>query len=283
MKDIDTSCGWAERGRRRGRFVRHSIGMLVGGALVIVAAGCRMASKAVEAGSDTARGVIGAVDPTGIVPESQARKDAADKIREKVAEIDVQAFNDAVLEIQYTVSALRERIEALSPEELERMQAAISGASAALKEEIEAADFDGAVRAANDAGTKLHAKIEALDVASWNALIDRLNETATNLDALVQRLGDESTLVVRDARDVVHRVGEAVDTLPIVQAKAAVQQIESSAADAKGAVERWPTTVDRVEETLQAVRTGFRVMTVAGVLMGLCAMVWLVGAMRRNV
>jgi hypothetical protein len=226
--------------------------------------------------------VIGAVDPTGLVPETQARKEAASSIKDKFDQVDVEAINAAFVQFEATVCAFRERLEALSVVDISQMQGNLVQASARVRETVESTELQGALQSVESVTTVLAEKVQAVDVAGFNALLTRLNESVLHLDEAVSGIGTESTAAIGETRELVKQLKESLAALPVAETRDAIVRLDGAAVQVSGVVDRLPPTAEHVDETLSAVRTSFRVVTVTGVLFGVCAVVWLVGAMRRG-
>jgi hypothetical protein len=250
--------------------------------LVLACAGCASTDPGARGSRYSASRVIGKVDPTGLVPETLARKDAATSIKDKFDQVDVEAINTAIVELEATVRAFRERVEALSVEDISQMQGHLVQASAQVRETVESTELRGALQSVERVTTVLAEKVQAVDVAGFNALLTRLNESVLHLDEAVSRIGTESSAAIGETRELVEQLKDSLAALPVAETRDAIVRLDGAAVQVGGIVDRLPPTAAHVDETLSAVRTSFRVVTVAGVLFGVCAVVWLVGAMRRS-
>lgn len=231
-------------------------------------AGCAAPGQRAKPGGEPtspAAQVFRKIDPTGAAERNIRLSEASEAIKQRLDELDVDGFNQAVAAYGALAQQVNAQITALADELREslttgldeaqlgvlsrKLQDAADEASAALAQ----LDSDGLNRAIADTHrlvTQIDEKIAKMDVAAANRLVT----DASSLQPDIVEVLRESSLLVNDLR-------QTVDSLPIAGLNDSIARIDATVA-----------SIGRTFWLLQILA----VLAIAAILLlAFCALAWL--------
>jgi tetrahydromethanopterin S-methyltransferase subunit B len=252
-------------------------------AWMLLSWGCRHAEQA----GRSARGIIGTVEPTGVVAETEARMTTWEAIKQRLDELDIQGVNDAVAALTSVADLMRARLEALPAEHVASLGDETLASLSALRQQVEEADIGATTRSLRSLIDDLRSKTGAVPADEARALIREVTQLATELRATVQRIEGRLETVGQQTETLAQRATELVEAVSADQVRQVVERLDEATAEAKTALapirragERWPETTRSLDGALRSATFAVRVAMVAFGLWGLCAVAWLVRLMR---
>jgi hypothetical protein len=236
--------------------------------LNLIACGCETVDRTVEAGGEGARKVIGGIEPTGIVKETQERQEAWGAIRLKVDQVDIGQFNETVADFRNLVQGLTQRLEVLPMEEFASANRSVAASAAALQQQIESLRLNEAVQSVEALGQTLNQKAAELDVTGFNALAGELQSVAEEFRRLGQTIAQDTTVLARAAAERLHG-------LPPEQLRATLARLNAAAVSIDRVAEQLPQTAQKFDSALGSARFGFRATSAMALLASACMGLWL--------
>lgn len=174
------------------------------------------------------------MDITGTLQRNEDIGNAAEAVRQRVEQVDVDLLNETLAEIGVLLREIRVRVIAV-PEDVGKQwgdafdAARVASLSQHLHELTEQADaklaaidptlINGAAAELRDAASRMSAKIETLDVAAANKLIDAAGALAPGLQESIAQ-----------TRALVVEIRKTVKALPVTQTENSLAQIEHAGA-----------------------------------------------------
>ena len=199
------------------------------------------------------------VDITGSLEARDKQKAMLDAIRERTEELDVEGFNQAVAQLNEAVKLLTERIAALTPEMI-------------------AAAGENAVAATANA----RKQIETLDIEQANKVLAETTRTITDIRETVNQLKEQLDTTNTHTQGMIDTTKQRIDELPIDELRTSIIQFEKTLISIDRTSQQLPTMAEQLNATLGTARTTFRIVIVAVLTFGLCALIWLVRFLPRG-
>ncbi len=168
--------------------------------------------------------------------------ETARSARTRIDQIDVHAFNAAVMEINVLIHELRERVVCV-----------IDDFNTRLNSELDAAEIDAVSRDTRKVLNEVFAGVSALDIEAYNTAVRRLDTLVSqiserteriDIDAANELIGEHRLLsaemrgAIVDVRALVDSMNETVAALPVRSAAATIQQVEEAASELMPAINR---------------------------------------------
>ena len=142
-------------------------------------------------------------EPTGTIGRNISLDEAAQAVKERVNQLDVEGANEAVAEIKALTAELRSRTaslpenlgqmltdwldEARLPELSARLQELIDDASAKVAQ-IDLLEINKAVTEVRGLVTQLSEKLEAIDIDEGNSLVGHLSSLKPSVDEAIEQV-----------------------------------------------------------------------------------------------
>ncbi len=281
----DAPCGGSARRGERGagfgqRFVLragranwkiHALAIVMLGAT----GGCQTAGKVVERGGTATRTVLGKVDPTGLIPETERRMQTWEQAQSVLREVDVEEWNRLTSNLATAVEKLSERLDALDPGEFKVMSANLVAASAALRKNAEAMDTTEILAALGRAAVQIERHVASLEVERLNrvlaqteAVSERVKEVIVQAEPAIGKATEKTVAAVMDVRST-------LAALPVQELRNSADRVNAAAAALAESTAWMPGLGRELNETVRSIRmAAYLAMGVMG-LFGSCAVGWL--------
>jgi hypothetical protein len=251
------------------------------GLLLLFAGGCRTVGGAMEAGGRATRGVVGSVEPTGVVAETEERRKLWEATRERIEGLELDKVNAAINDLADGVAKLTERIEALRTEDITTVAEQLVSATTSLRQQIEAADLPRLVEGIHTMiGTVDTEVVGKVNVDEINALVTDVRATSAQLRESVFRLESSLAGLMTDVQTLTRNVNRVVEVVPTEQVERTLATVDETTLMIRSSTANLPSTMAQIDETLGLLRWLTRVLLVVAITFGLGACAWFVRLVR---
>ncbi|HNQ22036.1 MAG TPA: hypothetical protein PKK06_02975 [Phycisphaerae bacterium] len=248
---------------------------LVAVALPCLPAGCHTADKVVQSGTARTRALIGKIEPTGTVQEVEKRGEFWDAARGRLDQLDVEAVNATLRELEQLTQCARERVEAVSPEEVAQLRANLAASAEALQQQLADAPIRRAATAVLNVAETLDSRLRVLELDRVNILLQQANAALDDLRAAVEQLRTNLTTSFEDTQRVLQQAQKTVQSLPNEELRQAVVGVQEALAATQVRLNELPVLSQQAQVTLRSLRLAAQVATATLVIIALCGLRYL--------
>jgi methyl-accepting chemotaxis protein len=228
-------------------------------------------SPSVVSQTSQAAGKVIRLEPTGTIDRNAKIGEAADTVKDRVEQIDVEGFNAAVVEIKRLIDVIRLFVETIPPDLGATVATKIEGVeldtlSVSLEKLAEestrkVAKFDPeainlAVADIRKVAADVADRVSRIDVEAGNRLIADAAQVSQSADDLVQR----STALIE-------RLQQTVDALPTAEVRESARGVQSVTAD--------------LSPIMGQVRVALWLVIALTAALIVCALTWILRTVRR--
>ena len=235
-----------------------------------------------DRGAEKTRSIIGTVDPTGAIAETEERKKLWTAARKRFEEVDVARLNQTVEALGAAVQRLDERIAAIDVQSIRDASAATDELMKAAKAQIEQANAGEVSAKVQELLTNTDLRIQALNPEQLAAIVAGITESAARLHDVIDALDGRLASVAASAQSLSDVAARRVGDLPIdetrgalLQLRSAIDEVGVAAEHVRRATAPLPAASTELESTLRWART--MLITATGVLTiaGVSLLAWL--------
>lgn len=248
----------------------------------VCVAGCQPTERALSTGEKEARSIIGTVDPTGAIAETEERKKLWAAARKRFEELDIARFNQTVEALGAAVQRFDERVAAIDVQSIRDATAASNELLKVAKEQFEQAKVDEVGAQARELLTHANLRVQALNPEQLAAIVAGVAESAARLHEVIDALDGRLASVAASAQSLSDMATRRVGELPIddarvalLQLRTAIDEIGVAAGHVRRATAPLPAASTELESALRWART--MLITATGVLTiaGVSLLAWL--------
>lgn len=260
--------------RRRSCAAAGRIGALAG-MMLCAAGGCRAAGTVVERGGTATRTVLGKVDPTGLIPETERRTQTWEQAQTVLRELDVEEWNRLTANLATVVEKLSERLDALEAGEVRAISANLLATSAALRKNAEAMDLTEVLGALGRAAEQIERHVASLEVERLNHVLAQTEAVSERVNEVIEQVEPAIGEVAQKSVAVVQEVQSTLAALPVQELRDSADRVNAAAAALAESTVWMPGLGRELNVTVQSIRAAtFLAMGLMG-LLGMCAVGWL--------
>lgn len=248
----------------------------------ICVAGCQPTERALSTGEKEARSIIGTVDPTGAIGETEERKKLWAAARKRIEELDIARFNQTVEALGAAVQRLDERIAAIDVQSIRDASAATDELMKAARAQIERANLEEISAKAAQLAADVDLRVQSLSPDQFAAIVAGVAESVARLYQVIDALDGRLATVAAGAESLSETAVRRVNELPIAETRdallglrSAVDEFGVAAGDVRRAAALLPAASSELESALRWART--MLITATGVLTiaGVSLLAWL--------
>lgn len=261
------------------------IGPLCAVAAVAGVAGCRSGEPVLQPVMDavkqrSARPILSGYEPTGLVGETEARKEFWNTSRSKVEAVDVEALNRAVEAVSTAAEQVRSRLEALSAERINALMSDVSAATAELRKQLKAARLDELAAAVRLLTERLDYTVRQLDVNNANNVLRESATAVAELRKTVEHLNNRLVQTSQDTQKLLDEANNKLSALPADELRGTLDHLDRAIGSVDSVAAGLVKSEPQVEAAIAAAHLTFRVATGVLVLLGLSCLAWLMRLLR---
>lgn len=251
-------------------------------ATVLCAVGCQPTERALSTGEKEARSIIGSVDPTGAIAETEERKKLWTAARKRFEELDIARFNQTVEALGAAVQRLDERVAAIDVQSIRDASAATDELMKAARAQIEQANLEEISAKAAQLAADVDLRVQSLSPDQLATIVAGIAESVARLHQVIAALDGRLATVATGAESLSETAVRRVNELPIAETRdallrlrSAVDEIGVAAGDVRRAAALLPAASSELESALRWART--MLITATGVLTiaGVSLLAWL--------
>jgi hypothetical protein len=245
--------------------------------------GCQTAGEKKESKpvGHRARNLIGVIEPTGAVRETNLRAETWEAATERLEQIDIEQFNATVARVAELAEVITERINAIDPQQVTATSEDLSATVAALEKKIDDAPLDEATLAVLELAETFDAKTKVLEIERFNLLLAEVKETLLSIKGVVRRVDEHTTQASEGVQDVLGEVKQKLDELPIDEATASLSRAERTLEEVQQTSSQLPQLGEDVSATLATARLALKVLIALLILLGFATTLWIVRQFRK--
>jgi len=250
-------------------------------ATLLVSSGCQTTQRALDAGGERARAIIGGVDPTGLAQETEERRKFWDAARSRLEAMDIDALNTAIVDASITLAQLSERVEAVSPDTISEMLRSIGESLAAVHAQLNELKLQEVVTTTQDLARTADQKLAAIDPEQVNALLRDTDATVVELCDTVSWLSGNVDRTLSETQTLLRSVNESLRGMPFDETRAALVELSPTLGSLRQTTQEFPTLAQAAARALTAATLVLHMAAGVLVLLGLLVVIWMVRALRR--
>lgn len=244
--------------------------------LFLTVPACQTAERAAERGGQRARGVIGMIEPTGLVGETKEREETWRIARQKIEQLDMDGLNATVGEVGLFFSDLRSKLNAVPQEQVAAMADDLAASTAKLRKELEGARIHQTTNTVLDLAETVDAKLKTLEVDRINELLQDVQLAVADLRGAVQRLGDDTSESLDHTNALLARATERLEAMPIDKLDETMTEVREAVGSARSAVAQAPPAAESLRAALAATRAAGYLTTVVLALTAVGLLLWII-------
>ncbi len=260
----------------RARVVATSMALLI----LCASVGCQTTGELAEKAESGARGILGKADPTGVLEMNRSIQEAAKSISERAEAIDTAELQACLIEARDALAALRGRIDALSPADVESLGVELVAAAGAVRAQLPR--LGHAVDGVTALTVQLSRELERLDMEAAGRLLTQAEETLATMQTQLEPLAENVNTTLGAVRTQVDGLGAKLDALPLEDLAAATADLKVASASLRELAAGLPALGGEAHRLLGAARVLVWIVSGAVAIGALGALVRLLRPSRQR-